>query len=633
MVDFVRKYPATLSLIVVNGIVFLWMYLMVGTLEEPAWTLNSLQHGALFNPYTLKDEWYRILTSMFMHGHLLHLAVNMSALLFTGSELEEVVGTSKFLWVYFITGIAASFSSLYWNLFTIGVGASGALFGLFGFSIVLHIYYNRQQRLPITPVLVSFTVFLIVNTIFSQALNGDHAAHFGGLAAGVALALFSLFLTKSFHRIAVEYAFLILLILLFFAMPRYQVRYFDFYQQVLVAEDSANSIFDKKNISDEAFANAFKKNTLQWDSALTSLNAQSYIPGELQSDTFKLRRYLNLRRLENIFRVSMIERESYIYLDSIERMQDSVKHYISLDYALSVAHVRVKKEEPEPDETPPMEMTKVWYDHNWEEIPGPPASYYRIGFRDSLGRWQGAVRDYYISGAIQMKGTYKDDKRDGVFLYYSDHNTYTSAGRYRNNRSIGKWETYHTNGRLASEVYYTDRYFLKNLWDSTGHQWVKDGEGKEIQRYPNGIVAAEGAYRDGYKEGYWYGRHENGEMYFEESYHQGRLVHGRSRSLKGESVVYDATSEYPLPEGGYKKLNAYLREEAGKVNSTRKGTVRLSFRVTTDKVLADIEVESSVSPELDEKAKEILRNGPAWIPAREHGQKAVEGYSVVSIDF
>lgn len=633
MVNFIRKYPATLSLVVVNIVVFLGMYLQTGTLEEPTWTLHSLQQGALFNPYTLKDEWYRILTAMFMHGHLLHLAVNMSALLFTGSQLEEVVGTGKFLWVYFITGIAAAFSSLYWNLFTIGVGASGALFGLFGFSIVLHIYYKRQQKLPIMPVLVSFTVFLVVNTIFSQALHGDHAAHFGGLIAGIALALFTQIVTRSFHKIVVEYIAVVLLVVLFFVMPRYQVRYFDFYQQVLVAEDSANSIFDKKNLSDEAFAQAFKENTLLWDSALASLQSQAYIPEALQSDTFKLRRYLNLRRLENIFRVSMIERESYIYLDSIELMQDSLQHYLSLDYPLSLAHVRVKKEEPEPDEAPPVEMIKVWYDHNWEEVPGPPASYYRIGARDSLGRWQGAVRDFYISGAIQMKGTYKDDKRDGVFIYYSDHKTYTSAGRYRNNRSIGKWETYHTNGRLASEVYYTDRYFLKNLWDSAGHQWVKDGEGREIQRYANGVVAAEGEYRDGYKEGYWYGRHENGDMYYEENYHQGRLVHGRSRSLKGEIVVYDASSEYPLPEGGYKKLNGYLREEAGKINSPVKGTVRLSFRVTTDKVLADIEVESSLSPELDEKAKEILRNGPAWIPAKEHGQKPVEGYSAVSIDF
>jgi antitoxin component YwqK of YwqJK toxin-antitoxin module len=515
----------------------------------------------------------------------------------------------------------------------VGVGASGALFGIFGFSLVVHIYQSRQERASVMPVLVSFMVFLGMNTIFSEALNGDHAAHFGGLIAGIVLAFLTLILTRSFHKIAVEYGCIVILIAVFFVMPRYQVQYFGFYQQVLVAEDSANSIFDKKNISDDAFANAFKDNNILWDSALQTLNAQQYIPPALESDTFKLRRYLSLRRQENIYRVNMIERESYIYLDSIELMQDSLKQYLSLDYPLSMAHVRVKEDEPETDEKPPMEMTRVWYDHNWEEIPGPPASYYRTGFRDSLGRWQGAVRDYYASGAIQMKGSYKDDKRDGVFLYYSNHNTYTSAGRYKNNRSIGKWETYYNNGRLASEVYYTDRYFLKNLWDSSGHQWVKDGEGREIKRYSNGVVAAEGEYKDGYKEGYWYGRHENGEMYFEENYHLGRLINGRSRSMKGERAVYDASSEYPLPEGGYKKLSTYFQQETSKINSTLKGTVRLSFRVTTDKVLADIEVENSLSPELDEKAKEILRNGPAWIPAREHGQKAIEGYSMVSIDF
>jgi antitoxin component YwqK of YwqJK toxin-antitoxin module len=280
-----------------------------------------------------------------------------------------------------------------------------------------------------------------------------------------------------------------------------------------------------------------------------------------------------------------------------------------------------------------MKMTTVWYDRNWEEVSGPPAEYYRIGYRDSLGLWQGAVRDHYANGVIQMKGSYKDDKRDGVFLYYSDHNTYTSAGRYKDNRSIGKWETYHTNGRLESEVYYTDRYFLKNLWDSAGHQWVKDGEGKQIQRYANGVVAAEGEYKDGYKEGYWYGRHENGEMYYEENYHQGKLLHGRSRSIKGEGVVYDASSLYPLPEGGYTKLEQYFQEAVKKFESPEKGTVRLSFRVTTDKLIADIQVETSVSEEVDKKAKQILLEGPSWIPAKEHGQEPVEGYGVVSIDF
>jgi membrane associated rhomboid family serine protease/antitoxin component YwqK of YwqJK toxin-antitoxin module len=632
MLAFIKNYPATIILLVVNIGVFVVMYFQAGTLDEPAWSQNALKHGALFNPYVLRDEWYRLFTHMFMHGHLLHIALNMSLLLVVGSELEERVGTKKVLWVYFSTGIAAAYSSLYWHLFSVGVGASGALFGLIGFLLVCNLYYSRQQKTSVIPILIIFIVFLGINIVFSAALNGDQAAHFGGLAAGIVLAASTLVFTKSFDKVLVEYAFVPMLILLYFALPRYQVHYFDFFQKVLAAEDSANAVFDKKNLSDEAFADAFRKNTMLWDTAGILLQEQKYIPEALQPDTFKLKRYIALRKKINIARIAMIDRESYIYLDSIELAQDSLKAFIALDYPLLMTRVRVKKEEPEPDQ-PPMKMTTVWYDRNWEEVSGPPAEYYRIGYRDSLGLWQGAVRDHYASGVIQMKGSYKDDKRDGVFLYYSDHNTYTSAGRYKDNRSIGKWETYHTNGRLESEVYYTDRYFLKNLWDSAGHQWVKDGEGKQIQRYANGVVATEGEYKDGYKEGYWYGRHENGEMYYEENYHQGKLLHGRSRSIKGEGVVYDASSLYPLPEGGYTKLEQYFQEAVKKFESPEKGTVRLSFRVTTDKLIADIQVETSVSEEVDKKAKQILLEGPSWIPAKEHGQEPVEGYGVVSIDF
>jgi hypothetical protein len=50
-------------------------------------------------------------------------------------------------------------------------------------------------------------------------------------------------------------------------------------------------------------------------------------------------------------------------------------------------------------------------------------------------------------------------------------------------------------------------------------------------------------------------------------------------------------------------------------------------------LIADIQVETSVSEEVDKKAKQILLEGPSWIPAKEHGQEPVEGYGVVSIDF
>jgi antitoxin component YwqK of YwqJK toxin-antitoxin module len=330
----------------------------------------------------------------------------------------------------------------------------------------------------------------------------------------------------------------------------------------------------------------------------------------------------------------MIDRESYIYLDSMEHVQDSMKSFLAINYPLNINRKPVKTVQPEPEEPDaPRELVKIWFDKDWQEIPGPPAPYFRLGYRDSLNRWQGRVTDYYANGDVQMKGTYKDSKKDGVFLYYSDHKTYTSSGRYKDDRNVGKWETFHRNGKLESEVYYTDRYFLKSLWDSTGYQWIKDGSGKQVEYYSNGVVANEGEYIDGYKEGRWYGRHQNGELYYEENFFHGRLIHGKSRNLKGETFVYDESSQYPLPEGGYSALKKYLLSATQKLNSNVKGSVQLSFRVTTSRTIVDIEVQTSLSKELDEKAKQILLNGPRWLPAKLHGQQPEESYAYITIQF
>jgi antitoxin component YwqK of YwqJK toxin-antitoxin module len=310
-----------------------------------------------------------------------------------------------------------------------------------------------------------------------------------------------------------------------------------------------------------------------------------------------------------------------------------MQHFYTLDYPLTMMRPPKEEEQPEQEEKPPLETIRIFYNEDWEEISEPPFKYYRIGTRDSLGRWQGRVHDFYENGDVQMKGAYAADEKDGVFIYYSDHKTYTSAGRYRDDRPIGKWETYHNNGKLEREEYFRDRYFLKNLWDSTGHQFVKDGNGRVVEHHVSGAVSEEGEYRDGYKEGYWYGRHANGDMYYEENYFNNRLVNGRSRDLQGNTFVYDESSLYPLPQGGVPKLKAYIQSAVKQTDLTAAGTVRLSFRVTEKGSLTDFKVIRSVSREADERAKQILREGPSWIPAKVHGHKKVDGFGYAEVVF
>ncbi|MCW5910362.1 MAG: rhomboid family intramembrane serine protease [Cyclobacteriaceae bacterium] len=627
----IRYRLITLSLILANLIVFVICRYSIGTFNDPVWTQGLLFSGAEFAPLTLDKEWYRIFTHMFLHGNLLHLAFNMYALFAAGSEVERITGPVKFLWICFLCGITASLASLYFNLFTIGVGASGAIFGLFGFSLVVQIAESRKEDRPIAPLITNFIIFLGVNLLYAKMLNADNAAHMGGLAGGLLLGAASL-LNKSYQQIKAEYLLLVLSIAGFMMLPRYQVAYFNFFQSVLAVEDSARLLFQKKSLTDEDYLRNFKKYDLYWDSTRTLLDAQTYLPEALHQDTFRLRRYIDLRKEENNFRIQLLEKETYRYMDSIEWSQQQMQPYLQLDYVLTQLQ-SIRAPEEDTVSKPRVHPVKVWYNEEWEEIPGPPAAFYRLGQQDSLGRWQGPVRDYYNSGEVQMKGAYTDGRRDGVFLYYSDHSTYESAGRYNKEIPVGKWERFHRNGKLNSEEYFEPEYFMKNMWDSVGTPLVQNGEGMVKLYYGNGALSEQGEYRNGKKEGRWMGYHANGQTYFEEYFNNGQLVQGRSRTLNGQQFVYDGSSLFPIPEAGYPHLNQYLKEKVKQLNVAQHGQVKVWFRVTLNRVLTDFQIDKSLAPELDSLVIEWLRTGPQWLPARDHGHQMRSGWSTVTVEF
>jgi membrane associated rhomboid family serine protease/antitoxin component YwqK of YwqJK toxin-antitoxin module len=622
-----RKIPATLILIVVNTIVFGVCYLIIGTFGQPFWTLGQLKLGALFNPFTLDDESYRIFTSMFLHGHLPHLIMNMYGLYAVGSQLETLVGAKKMLAVYFLSGIAAALSSLYFNLFVIGVGASGAIFGLFGFAIIVTVFLSRRQGRSLTPVIINFAVFLGINILLAEAFNADNAAHFGGLACGVVVGLTSMFTRLPFIKLHIEYVILTLLITTFFFLPRYQVEYFKVFNRVFEIEEHIGADL-AANHTDSEYRTIFSSHESQWDSTASALDQIKPIPSALSQDTFNLRRYIALRKLESTYRRKMVEKESYVYFDSIDFVRDTIAAHSKFDHKILM---RAPQQIDTTQQQPKYKMAKVWYDHDWIEVDGTGA-YYRIGYKDSLGMWQDVAYDFFKDGTIQIKGKYKDDKKNGVFLYYSDHNTYTSAGRYVDDLNVGKWEEYYWNGQLKSESYFNNAFYMQNVYDSTGHQIVANGHGTAKFFHANGQVAEEGDYVEGKKHGYWYGRHPTGEMYFEENYNRGRLVNGRSRGLDGKTAIYDEATFFPIPAGGQNALDKYLHDHAIAAEYADK-EVRVTFRVTRTGRIADFIFEDAVEPALREKTKQLILRGPQWIPARLHGQEPIDGTAFVRLNF
>jgi membrane associated rhomboid family serine protease len=125
-------------------------------------------------------EWYRFVTSMFAHEQYWHIGFNMLSLWWVGGPLEAALGRARYLAVYFVSGLAGgALTYLLAPPTTASLGASGAIFGLFGATAVLMRRLNYDMR-PVIALLVINLVFT-----FNPAMNISWQAHIGGLVAGV----------------------------------------------------------------------------------------------------------------------------------------------------------------------------------------------------------------------------------------------------------------------------------------------------------------------------------------------------------------------------------------------------------------------------------------------------------------
>jgi membrane associated rhomboid family serine protease len=130
-------------------------------------------------------EYYRLLTSMFLHHGLLHLMFNMYALMMVGQAVERALGRWRFVTLYLIAGLAGSAASYAFSPGGFSAGASGAVFGLFG------AYFVIQKRLRVDTSQIA--TLIGINVVIGFVISGiDWRAHIGGLAAGAAMtALFA----------------------------------------------------------------------------------------------------------------------------------------------------------------------------------------------------------------------------------------------------------------------------------------------------------------------------------------------------------------------------------------------------------------------------------------------------------
>jgi membrane associated rhomboid family serine protease len=166
------RVPVTMGLIIVC------VALYVASSADP----NLLNDYAEWGIGIETGQWYRLFTSIFFHLDFLHIALNMISLLVIGRLVEPLLGKWRYLALFLVTGFGGAVASyLLTNPLTPSVGASGAIFGLFGAYFVI----ARRAAADTSGILV----LIVINLVYSFAVPGiSWQDHLGGLATGLVVA-------------------------------------------------------------------------------------------------------------------------------------------------------------------------------------------------------------------------------------------------------------------------------------------------------------------------------------------------------------------------------------------------------------------------------------------------------------
>jgi membrane associated rhomboid family serine protease len=167
----------TRILVALNVIVYLITVAQGAGLNDPGGSLFN--KWALFGPLVDHGDWWRLITSAFLHASLLHIAFNMLALWWLGAPVEMALGRVRFLALYLVSGLAGAAGALVADPTAVTVGASGAIFGLLGAGLILE--WQATGSLA-----GNYLTLIVINLAISFAVpNISYGGHIGGLIGGI----------------------------------------------------------------------------------------------------------------------------------------------------------------------------------------------------------------------------------------------------------------------------------------------------------------------------------------------------------------------------------------------------------------------------------------------------------------
>lgn len=243
--------------------------------------------------------------------------------------------------------------------------------------------------------------------------------------------------------------------------------------------------------------------------------------------------------------------------------------------------------------------------------------------------------EYDKSGKLEKSGVTKVliGRPQGIITSYYNNGKKKDEG-YFDLRRTGLWKDWYQNGQLKQEVDYVvgpkESINLKmiNYFDSTGNHLVENGTGLMLEYYKNdvnGQLRTRGRYELFHPVGEWEGFHENGMLYYKESFNEsGEFIKGESYDLEANRFDYTKQEVQPSPKGGLEKLYRFIfkKMEYPKlaIKNGVQGRVFVQFIVDKDGSIYEVETIKGISEECDKEAERVISLMENWNPGIQKGQ-------------
>ncbi len=256
-------------------------------------------------------------------------------------------------------------------------------------------------------------------------------------------------------------------------------------------------------------------------------------------------------------------------------------------------------------------LDTMYFDQNWEQSTEQDANYYRIVSTDTTFRsFRFSVKDYYLSGQVQMTGTYKSirpDNKDGQFIYYFDNGQQQRECFYRENTLTGTFKEWYRSGQQKNEQEYKN-----GLLDGPYTTWREDGSLKMEARYVKGE-----------KNGSFKTYYENGQLTRNDLYQDDKLVEGFCFTREGEPTEYFPYIVMPQFRDGSTGLRKFIIQELKYPPEAKKkgdeGYVIVVFTVDEKGNVKDPQIVNGDKNYFNEEALRVVNLFPKWIPGEVDG--------------